>query len=256
MKSFYWNTIGEGKINVILLSGWGLHSKIWFFIIKKFQLFFKFYLIDLPGFGKNRMLHPMKIDCIIKILYYYMPKNSIWMGWSMGGLIASKFALSYPKETLAVISVASSPCFIEKKDWPGIKKDIAERFYLDLKKDYYKTINDFLNLQTINSNPYVQDLIILKKILFSEMKPSISFLKNGLEIISSIDLRSDIVFLKVPLLRIYGGLDNLVPKNIAKILDKKWPKTNSIIIKKAAHIPFVSHKKEFCFILWNFLNSF
>lgn len=256
MKNFYYNTIGKGKINVILLSGWGVHSKVWFFIIKKFQLFFKFYLIDLPGFGKNKILYPMKIDQIIQILHDHMPKNSIWIGWSMGGLIASKFALSYPKDILAVISVSSSPCFIEKKNWPGIKKDIAERFYLDLTKDYYKTMNDFLNLQTINSNQHLQDLIILKKILFSEKKPSINFLKNCLKIISCLDLRLDIEFLEVPFLRIYGALDNLVPKKIAKILDKKWPNTNSIIIKKAAHIPFISHKEEFCCILFNFLNSF
>lgn len=128
MKNFYWHTIGKGKINIILLSGWGVNSKIWFFIAKELQKFFKVHLIDLPGFGKNKKLHPMKIDQIIKILHHYMPKNSIWMGWSIGGLIVNQFALTYPKDTLSVINVASSPCFIERKNWPGIKKKCLKIF--------------------------------------------------------------------------------------------------------------------------------
>lgn len=115
MKKFFLNTIGDGKINVILLSGWGLNSKIWFFIIKKLRFFFKFYLIDLPGIGVNKSLKPMKIEQIIDILHEKLPKQSLWIGWSIGGIIASQFALLYPQDVLAVFTVASSPCFIKKK---------------------------------------------------------------------------------------------------------------------------------------------
>ncbi|ANZ22726.1 hypothetical protein ATN01_02705 [Buchnera aphidicola (Diuraphis noxia)] len=256
MQKFYYNIAGKGKKNIILLSGWGLHSKIWLFIIKELQFFFKFYLIDLPGFGKNKKLFPMKIDQIVEILHDHMPKKSIWMGWSMGGLIASKLALSYPKDILAVVTVASSPCFIEKPNWPGIKKNTVQYFYENLKKNYYRTIDNFLNLQITNKKQYIKDINILKKILFSEEKPSLNFLQNNLEIILYVDLRLEMNLLEVPLLRIYGALDSLVPKKIVKILDKKWPNTNSSIIKKAAHMPFISHKKEFCLKILQSLNIF
>lgn len=42
MKKFCWNTIGTGKINIILLSGWGINSKIWFFITQKLHFFLNF----------------------------------------------------------------------------------------------------------------------------------------------------------------------------------------------------------------------
>ncbi|AWI49443.1 alpha/beta fold hydrolase [Buchnera aphidicola] len=115
MKNFYWKTIGHGKINLIVLNGWGFNSKIWFIIINQLNNIFKFYLIDLPGIGINKHLLPVKIDEISEILYYYMPKNSIWLGWSMGGLITNRFASLYPQNILGVINVTSSPCFIKKK---------------------------------------------------------------------------------------------------------------------------------------------
>lgn len=252
MKNLYFNVVGTGNINLVLLSGWGLDTKIWFSMIEKLNHIFKFYLIDLPGYGKNKNLSLMTIDEIINILHRLIPKKSIWLGWSIGGLIASLFALSHPEYTLAVISVASSPCFIEKEKWPGIKKNTIYYLYKNLKKHYYKTIKNFLNWQIINTKNNIQDLIILKNILYSQSKPNVLTLKNGLEMIFSIDLRLDMMSLKIPVLRIYGALDSLVPKKIAKILDQAWPNTNSIILKHAAHAPFISHEEEFFSILLNF----
>ncbi|QCI21817.1 pimeloyl-[acyl-carrier protein] methyl ester esterase [Buchnera aphidicola (Hyadaphis tataricae)] len=255
MQNFYWNTIGKGKINIVLLSGWGINVKIWLFIIKQLPPCFKFHLIDLPGLGKNKELDPMKIDQIIYMLHCFMPKKSIWLGWSMGGLIASRFALSYPNDTLAIVSVASSPCFIKKDNWPGLEKNVIKQFYINLKTNYQKTIKNFIYLQMTDSNKSMQDWKVFKNILSIDPDPNLKSLKNGLDIISSTDIRLEMMFLKVPLLRVYGHLDSLVPKKIITILDIKWPNTYSKIIKKAAHIPFLSHKKEFCFILLQFIRS-
>ncbi|QCI24576.1 alpha/beta fold hydrolase [Buchnera aphidicola (Muscaphis stroyani)] len=123
MKSFYWETLGTGNINLILIHGWGFNSQIWFFIIKEFSSFCKIYLIDLPGHGKNKNLPNMEIDEIVQKLRVTIPKNSIWIGWSIGGLIASRFALLYPKYVLGIITISSSPCFILKKNGLEFKKN-------------------------------------------------------------------------------------------------------------------------------------
>ncbi|QCI24047.1 pimeloyl-[acyl-carrier protein] methyl ester esterase [Buchnera aphidicola (Macrosiphoniella sanborni)] len=252
MKNFSWEIMGIGKINVIILNGWGINSKIWLFIIQELRYYFKFHLIDLPGSGQNKNLIPIKIDKIVEILRQKMPKDAIWIGWSLGGIIVNYFGLHYPEYILAIINVASSPCFIEKKNWPGIKKKIINNFYFNLKTKYHYTIRNFLDLEKINSEENCKDIIILKNILSLQSSPNIKLLKNSLEIILLFDLRVDLTFLQTPLLRIYGELDNLVPKKIISILDKKWPKTKSIIIKKSAHAPFITKKKEFCYILSHF----
>jgi pimeloyl-[acyl-carrier protein] methyl ester esterase len=70
-----------------------------------------------------------------------------------------------------------------------------------------------------------------------------------------IDLRKKILKLNVPLFRIYGDLDPLIPKVIANILDKTIPYSYSKIIKKSAHAPFITQPKEFCKCLLKFKNS-
>lgn len=145
--------------------------------------------------------------------------------------------------------------FYQKKKWPGIEEKKIYRFYVNLKKNYHEAINDFLSLQIIDSKENLKDLKKLKKMLFYQDKPNKEILKNGLEILLSTDLRFEKKIFNIPLLRIYGSLDNLVPKKISKILDKEWPSSKSIIIEKAAHTPFISHKEEFCFILEKFIKE-
>lgn len=256
MNNFYWTTIGNGNINLIIFNGLGLNSNIWSFITNELNIVFKLHLIDIPGIGENKHLNSMKIDYIMQILYNLIPKNSILLGWSIGGLIISKFALLYPDRLLGIISVASSPCFVRKKNWPGIEKNKLVNFFVNLHKNYYKTINYFFYLQTFNSSYSVEDSLLLKKILSFQFFPGQGILNYSFNILSTMDLRWDMTFLKVPLLRIYGSLDTLVPKKTALFLDKKWPNTQSVIINKAAHTPFLSHKKEFCSILIKFKNNF
>jgi len=61
-----------------------------------------------------------------------------------------------------------------------------------------------------------------------------------------VDLRQAMGKLSIPLLRIYGALDGLVPRKIVPILDAMWPESHSKIIEKSAHAPFISHPELFC----------
>ena len=57
-------------------------------------------------------------------------------------------------------------------------------------------------------------------------------LNGGLEILRTADLRAPLAALELPLLRIYGYLDGLVPRKVAELLDaarrilrrSSWPK--------------------------------
>lgn len=47
------------------------------------------------------------------------PDKAIWLGWSLGGLVASQIALTHPERVQALVTVASSPCFSARDEWPG-----------------------------------------------------------------------------------------------------------------------------------------
>lgn len=75
---------------------------MWFFVIEKLKIFYKFHLIGLPGYRENKSLSPMKIDKIIQILYYKYTEKFYLFRIFYEWLIASYFALSYPEHTSAL----------------------------------------------------------------------------------------------------------------------------------------------------------
>ncbi|WP_343183024.1 pimeloyl-ACP methyl ester esterase BioH [Buchnera aphidicola (Neophyllaphis podocarpi)] len=252
MKKLHWETVGNGNINLILLHGWGLNNNVWLFIIKKLSNHFKLYLVDLPGFGYSNALNDCSFDEISEILFQTMPKKSIWLGWSMGGLFVNNIGLNHSKQVIALINICSSPCFISKKNWPGIANSQLMRMFNQLNKNYKKIIDYFIDIQNQQTKEKKLNIDFLKKIISSKPIPEINTLKNGLKILKNIDLREKMIKLKIPLLRIYGELDNLVPIKINNILNIKWPNTYSYIIKKSGHTPFISSPEVLCNILIKF----
>ena len=144
----------------------------------------------------------------------------------------------------------------KKKNWPGIKKNTLEKFKINLITNYNQTINNFLDLQKTRSTQCLKEVDFIKKILLSQPRPNIVTLENSFHALCTTDLLSKIKKLKTPLLKIYGSLDTLIPKTIIKKLDKKIPYTSSVVIDKAHHMPFISHKNTFCSIIDHFSKNF
>lgn len=258
MKKLYWSTYGKGEVNLILIHGWGLSSKIWKQTLKYLYNDFKCYLIDLPGFGKNKNFPIIKIAKIVKILHYYLPKNAIWLGWSMGALITNQVELCF-HSTKAIINICSSPCFIRKSQWPGIKTDTFYYFLDLLNKNYYSTTKKFLKLQTLVTEKSLNKQLLNYNIneILSEPIPNLLALQQNFKFIINTDHRTHLKKINVPFLRVYGTLDTFVPIKIVKILDKLYSKKNNIsyVIDKSAHMPFLSHTKHLSYCLLKFAKN-
>ncbi|WP_348666496.1 pimeloyl-ACP methyl ester esterase BioH [Arsenophonus symbiont of Ornithomya chloropus] len=256
MSNFFWEKVGTGKQNVVLLHGWGLNSEVWRTIVKvESSANFCFHFVDLPGYGRNYMFPPLSLEEMTEIIWEHAPKQSIWLGWSLGGLIASVIALKYSTEITGLITVASSPCFIQKDNWPGIKSIILQNFEQQLRLDFNNTIERFLELQILDSKKVDEDIKLLKLLILKQPLPSSAVLKKGLRILQNTDLRESLLTFKKPFLRIYGDLDTLVPRKISSIIDTWLPKSFSIIMKHAAHAPFISHPYKFVRLLIDFSDS-
>ncbi|HHO9085686.1 TPA: pimeloyl-ACP methyl ester esterase BioH, partial [Klebsiella pneumoniae] len=174
------------------------------------------------------------------------PPQAVWLGWSLGGLVASQVAIMRPERVQALVTVASSPCFAARDDWPGIKPEVLAGFQQQLSDDFQRTVERFLALQTMGTESARQDARALKQAVLSLPMPSAEALNGGLEILRTVDLRQALVRLPMPFLRLYGRLDGLVPRKIVPLLDDLWPESESILFDKAAHAPFVSHPAAFC----------
>ncbi|KLW85801.1 pimeloyl-[acyl-carrier protein] methyl esterase [Enterobacter sp. BIDMC92] len=246
MKTLWWQTAGTGNCHLVLLHGWGLNAEVWHCISEELASHFTLHLVDLPGFGRSRGFGAMSLDDMARQVLDAAPQNAIWLGWSLGGLVASQIALSQPERVKALVTVASSPCFSAQEAWPGIKPDVLASFQQQLSEDFQRTVERFLALQTMGTETARQDARTLKQTVLSLPMPEVEVLNGGLEILKTVDLREPLAALAMPHLRIYGYLDGLVPRKVVPLLDALWPESESQVIAKAAHAPFISHPAEFC----------
>ena len=246
MKQLYWNICGEGDCDLVLLHGWGLNAGVWDCITPQLASHFTLHVVDLPGYGRSSGFGALSLEEMAQQVLKKAPEQAIWLGWSLGGLVASQIALQHPQRVLALVTVASSPSFSAHDDWPGIKPEVLSGFQQQLSDDFQRTVERFLALQTMGTESARQDARALKSTVLSLPMPSIEALNGGLEILKTADLRQPLAALPMPFLRLYGRLDGLVPRKIVPLLDAMWEQSESIVFDKAAHAPFISHPHDFC----------
>ena len=253
MKQLYWNTCGEGDRDLVLLHGWGLNAEVWHCIIDRLAPHFRLHLVDLPGYGRSKDFGAMSLPDMAKIVLQQAPEQALWLGWSMGGLVASQVALTQPERVRGLITVSSSPCFTAHDEWPGIRPEVLAGFQQQLSEDFQRTVERFLALQTLGTASARQDARLLKAVVLQHQMPAVEVLIGGLDILRTADLRPALVESALPMLRIYGYLDGLVPRKVALLLDSTWPHSQSVVMKGSAHAPFISHPDDFSKLLIDFL---
>lgn len=209
------NVQGSGA-PLVLLHGWGLNQAIWFPIRAKLAQHFRVYTVDLPGFGESSWQQgneDFQHTCarVAEQLIASIGEPFHLIGWSMGGLIATQIALDYPTYVTRLVCVASSPCFVARSDWPGIKKETLETFRYQLTNDFRKTLERFLAVQALGSPAAREEIKAMRALLAERPEPHPNALVAGLRWLAEVDLRSALSALSVPSLRMYGRRDSLVP---------------------------------------------
>ncbi len=63
---------------------------------------------DLPGYGRSGGFGAMSLEAMAQRVLEQAPPQAVWLGWSLGGLVASQ-AIMRPERVQALVTVASSP---------------------------------------------------------------------------------------------------------------------------------------------------
>lgn len=245
---------GQG-LPLVLIHGWGLNSAVWQPCIEQLKADFEVITVDLPGFATNSS-HCLTVYSLIEIataIQQAIGKPAVYIGWSLGGLVASQIAMSFKEQVLGLVTVASSPQFVERENWPGIKENVLAMFHQQLAKDTTKTINNFLKIQAMGSPHIRQDIKKIRDLVMQYELPSQQVLDDSLKLLETSDVSEDISNITQPFLRLYGKLDGLVPKQVIPVIDGIAPNSQSYIFEQASHAPFISHQAEFISELKNWL---
>ena len=256
MKSrLTYRVIGVGK-SIVMLHGWGMTSKVWRKLADKLSESFQVILIDLPGYGSNRILSDdHNLASICEEISSIIPQQSIVLGWSMGGLVAMWLAAHYPALVGKLILTNSTPCLVKRDDWPGVERSVLDGFKKNLVKNINKTLLRFISLQINlkNRNDILKQQQFLKDIAGNKDNYSHHVLAHGLDILCDSDLRLLLAKIRCAVLWILGDEDVLVPSSIATKLNTYLPQAQVKLILHAAHIPFISHPDMFLKIIEEFI---
>ncbi|KXF82706.1 pimeloyl-ACP methyl ester esterase BioH [Enterovibrio coralii] len=240
----YWHTEGQGY-DLILIHGWGMNSQVWKNLLPSLTPHFRVHCVDLPGYGFSQPSDDRTLDQVAHSLLSNSPQRAIWVGWSLGGLVASKVALLAPERVAGLVTVASSPRFAAEHGWRGIKPEVLEAFTEQLSEDFQTTVERFMALQAMGSPTARQDIKWLKEAVLSHPSPQPEVLQAGLNILADADLRPHLREISMPWLRMYGRLDGLVPVKVAQELDILAPQSQRQIFANASHAPFISDPQHF-----------
>lgn len=227
------NLLKYGKgLPLVFFHGWGFDNQIWMTLFPYLQHSYEMILVDLPGFG----LTPMQPwDSFKSSLLEQLPSNFILVGWSLGGLLATRLAIEDRARVSHLINISSSPRFLSDVQWPGVDNQLLQQFHHKLVQNSQVTLQEFIKLQ---AQPQSFDWE-------PAVYPSPAALEYGLKILQDWDLRSVLHHLDMPVSFMFGRLDPITPVKIMKTMEFMYPQFNYVVFKRSAHMPFISHTEQF-----------
>ena len=242
MSQVYCEQRGSGP-DLVLVHGWGLSGAVWQGLVPLLEPHFRLHLLDLPGFGHSHQHPARSLEQLAAACAAVVPAGAIWLGWSLGGLVAATAALTGYGQPRALVWVATSPCFVTSDGWPGTDGAVLRRFRDELAADNRATLERFVAIQVLGSRTARAELKMLREQMGAQPDPAPDALDHGLQLLADTDLRPALASLAVPLVRYYGNRDTLVPE--ASLSACSWPPGSQRLFAGAAHAPFISDPAAF-----------
>ena len=256
--SLHVESTGHGP-PLVLLHGWAMHSGLWGPLVPRLARRHRVHAVDLPGHGHSALAEPFALDSVAAALAKFFSSCGdpvTVLGWSLGGLVAMRWALREPLRVGRIALVATSPRFVAGDDWqPAMSGETLGRFGDELHVAWKLTIQRFLALQVHGGEHGRALLASLRDQVFARGEPSREALLGALAALRQADLRAGIAGILQPALVVSGGRDTLALPDAGRWLADHLPNARFVLIEGAGHAPFLSHAEEFGGALDEFLDG-
>jgi pimeloyl-[acyl-carrier protein] methyl ester esterase len=254
--SLYVEKRGHGPLPMVMLHGWAMHGGVLAPLVEALEEHCTMYVVDLPGHGYSRdcglPLEPRA--CAAAIARITPP--AIWLGWSLGGIIALTAALDMPQQARGLAMLCATPKFVRDASWSfGADDKLVHQLATDLETDYHATIERFLALEAMGSADPRAELRHLRTLVFARGEPDLRVLQEGIRILETRDLRAQLPSLRQPSAWIAGRRDRLVHPQ-AMEWSAQQAHGRYAQIEHAGHAPFFAHADEVALALQPLLDSF
>ncbi len=244
---------------LVLLHGWALHSGLFATLLPALAARHRVYAVDLPGHGHSEPVSPFTLDAMVAAIDAALVTETrplTVLGWSLGGVVAQRWALDRPARIAKLVLVCTTPRFVSGDGWAeGIAPGALRQFADELQVSYRFTLQRFLTLQLQGSDHARTTLAALRSGLFARGEPTRAVLDDSLALLATTDLRAEVPRIVAPTLVVTGSRDALTPPGAGAWLAATLPAATHVPIAGAAHAPFLSHRREFDAALAGFFDG-
>ncbi|MDP2228343.1 MAG: alpha/beta fold hydrolase [Moraxellaceae bacterium] len=232
---------------LVLVHGWGLDSRVWQLLLPGLREHFRVLCIDLPGHGASPW-QPGDEDFrqVCVRLLAVAPAQAMWLGWSLGGLLALAIAAQYPQRVSALTLLAASPCFVAREapssaisPIPAMPASDFAGFAQGLAESPEKTRSRFLALCCHGGAQARADRLAVQAL--AAPAPATVALQAGLHWLETEDWCEAYAAMSLPLHLVLGEKDALVPATLAAWSAQVQPLAHVDVLPGAAHLPLLSH---------------
>lgn len=234
------------KQKLFLIPGWAVNSNVWYTVAELLNPRFELHFHDFPGYGKrqhengNLTLPQLADDAISR-----SPEDAIWLGWSLGSMVALEAAKQSPAKISALSLVCPTPKFITGDDWtcgqsPSAIDNLAQRFH----GDYPTALKRFLLLQAGTNSDARSNAKSTMEDILQFPPPTWQTLQSGLAILRSADLRTAAGSITTPTDIIVGQSDRVIPAAAGIALHQSIA-GSKLQTLPTGHAPFIEQPDAF-----------
>ncbi len=229
---------------MVLLHGWGATSRVWDDVVVGLQSEYDLLPVHLPGHDESWLSEGSLLELALELidkLEQMASGKAVFLGWSLGGLLAMQVAMLRPDLVRALLLVASTPVFVRQKNWDvAVSPEEFDSFYRLYERDPRKLLQRFIALQAqgdVNSRK-------VTKGLKSASASCESSLRWGLDCLRESSLLLGLGELQMPVYMLFGEEDALVPRQVASRLADRFG-IHTELWRATGHAPFLSDPEKF-----------
>jgi malonyl-CoA O-methyltransferase len=234
--------------DVLLLPGWGFSEKVFEPLQQALESSASTQVISLPENIDDEIALNRWFDELAESI----ARPLLLAGWSLGGMVATRFAARHPEKISALVLLASNPAFIVKEDWSAaMPAETFEKFQRGFEAAPEETLKRFVSLCSQGAGERKTLLRALRDVQLPE-SPAMA---GGLKALAQWDLRKELVELPLPVVHLLSGNDALVPDVLAQNLEALVPQHCVYTFEHKSHALPVEAAGQLALVLNDVLTS-
>ena len=243
---------------IFCIHGWASNAQVFKPLAEIFSEHFHFVAVDLPGFGESPCddaESAYDINNLVPALLDVAPEGAVWLGWSLGGMLAVQAAARAPEQIAKVMTICSNARFLADKQWKqGVPSPLFNGF-MDSIDDVKTTLRRFAALTVVGEQ---KDMLVHLKWLqqnTQSQQTKSSVLKASLNLLALIDNRKIMPILPQPCFHMLATDDAIVPNKLSQELNNLNPMHLVSFVPNGSHACLVTQPQSVANGILTFLQA-